>query len=91
MSKALTQVIKALGDETRMNVLKHVLAKGEISCQALSKKFQLAQPTMSHHIGKLIDANVLKVRKEGVAHYYSVNIAFLTGLGINAKTFFRHV
>ena len=83
MSEAQLAVIKALGDATRLSILQRVLKAGEISCQALSDKFDLSQPTMSHHIGKLIDADVLTVRKEGVAHFYSVNQPLLKTLGIN--------
>jgi ArsR family transcriptional regulator len=83
MGEKQLNVIKALADATRLSILQKVLREGEISCQDLSANFDLAQPTMSHHIGKLIDADVISVRKEGVAHFYSVNQSLLKALGIN--------
>ncbi len=85
MSDAKVNVIKALADETRLGVLKQVMACGEMGCQDLTKKFSLSQPTMSHHIKKLVDCEVLIVRKEGVAHFYQVNLPLLKKMGIQAS------
>jgi ArsR family transcriptional regulator, arsenate/arsenite/antimonite-responsive transcriptional repressor len=86
MSNHLVKLFKALSDETRVDIIKHVLSNGkELSCQELLDKFPLSQPTLSHHFNKLIDANVLKVRKEGASHFYSINFQYLKELGIDIQ------
>lgn len=83
MSKRLVDIFKALADETRVDIVKTLLEYKELSCQELSKKFPLSQPTLSHHFNKLIDAGVIKVRKNGVSHYYKIHTSFLRSIGIN--------
>lgn len=79
------KVLKALADETRLGILRLLNSRGEMSCRALSEKIPLTQPTLSHHFGKLQDADVLRVRKSGVHHFYSVNVPLLKDLGINLE------
>lgn len=83
MSKAV-KLFKALSDETRVDIIRHLLNSGkELSCQQLLDKFPLSQPTLSHHFNKLIDANILNERKEGVSHIYSINHQRLKEIGID--------
>jgi len=83
MSKQIVGVFKALSDETRIDILRHLLGEKEIACKELLDKFPLSQPTLSHHFNKLIDANVLKVRKEGASHFYSIDNDYLKNCGID--------
>lgn len=82
MNQEILKVLKALSDKTRAEIIKKLLNQKEISCQELSKKFSLSQPTLSHHFNKLIDANILQVRKNGVMHFYSIDKKYLRNLGI---------
>ncbi len=83
MSKNTLKVFKALADPTRIKIVKKLLDNDEVSCQELMTHFPLSQPTLSHHFGKLSDSGILKARKDGVSHYYSVNRTYLTSLGID--------
>lgn len=83
MSRQVEKIFQALGNKTRLNVVKLILAEKEISCQMLLEKFPLSQPTMSHHFGLLIDREILTARKDGVRHYYTVNTKKLNSLGID--------
>ena len=85
MSRQVVGVFKALSDETRTEIIRHLLGKKELSCQELLNNFSLSQPTLSHHFNKLIDANVLNERKEGVNHIYSINYQYLKELGIDIQ------
>lgn len=85
MNRQVVNVIKALSDETRIDILAHLLGKEELSCQELLSKFSLSQPTLSHHFSKLVGANVLNERKNGVSHIYSINHGYLKRLGIDIK------
>jgi len=79
----LTKIFKALSDDTRIEILRHVAREEEIACQELMKRFPLSQPTMSHHFNKLVEAGVLNNRKDGVLWFYTLNAKFLTNIGID--------
>lgn len=85
MSRQIVGVFKALSDETRIDIIRHLLIKKEIACKELVNNFSLSQPTLSHHFNKLIDANILNERKEGVSHFYSINYQYLKDLGIDIQ------
>ena len=85
MSRQIVGVFKALSDETRIDILRHLLGKKEIACKELLSNFSLSQPTLSHHFNKLIDANILKERKVGVSNIYSINYQYLKELGIDIQ------
>ena len=81
----VTEIFKALSDNTRIDILRHVANEKEIACQELMKRFPLSQPTMSHHFNKLVDARVLNNRKDGVLWFYTINEKYLKTLGIDIK------
>ncbi len=85
MADQLVKIFKALSDETRVEIVRDLLDKGEHACSEVSKNFEKSQPTLSHHFNKLIDANILIENKKGVNRYYKVNIKHLNNLGINIK------
>lgn len=87
MAKTI-EVLKALADETRLGLVRKLLAQPSPQltcdiigrCEALSS---LSQPTISHHIAKLVDAGVLLESKTGKQKVYSVNQPLLLSLGID--------
>ena len=81
------EVIKALGDETRIEILK-IIGKQELNASEISDQCILSRPTVSHHLQILKRANVLEARKEGKEIYYSVNMSTLKEL---AKEFLGFV
>jgi len=84
MSRQIVKLFKALSDETRIDIIGQILNNGkELSCQELLNKFPLSQPALSHHFNKLIDANILKVRKERASHFYSLDLKYLKKFGID--------
>ena len=85
MSRQIVGLFKALSDETRIDILRRLLREKEIACKELLNNFPLSQPTLSHHFNKLIDANILKERKEGASHIYSINHDYLKKLGIDIQ------
>lgn len=53
-------------------------------CGDIRGHFQyLSQPTMSHHLTKLVRAGVLLESKEGVKHYYEINQSQLREVGLD--------
>lgn len=85
MADNIAKVFKALSDETRLDIVRSLAEQKENACSELSKNFEKAQPTLSHHFNKLIDANVIEARKEGVHSYYKINNKFLKSVGIDIK------
>lgn len=83
MQDELVEIFKALGDKTRLEIVEFLAEKGEVACPDVSERFQLSQPTMSHHYSKLKQAGILNIREEGVKHFYSVDKALLKKVGID--------
>ncbi|PPQ49986.1 ArsR family transcriptional regulator [Paenibacillus peoriae] len=63
---------KALADPTRMRILL-LLSRGEMHGQALAKKLNLSQPTVTHHASKLREAGVIKERRDKNMVYFTLN------------------
>lgn len=71
--------LKALADPTRLRVLSHVAAQGcEAVCACdLTDVLDISQPTISHHLKKLVEAGLLSREQRGKwAHYTVVRDAF---------------
>ena len=65
---------KAMADDTRQTIMQH------LCCQWLSVNDvvdvlggKIKQPTVSHHLKLLEDANLVLVRQEGRQRFYSLN------------------
>jgi ArsR family transcriptional regulator, arsenate/arsenite/antimonite-responsive transcriptional repressor len=78
-------VFKALSDETRLRIVRTVAYQGQCGTKECIAKIDLSQPTFSHHIKILIEANVLILNKVGTCNQYSLNIEYLDQLGIQIK------
>ncbi len=65
---------KALADETRQEIMAYLccvwLNVSEIEAKLGGK---VNQPTISHHLKKLEDADLVEVRQEGRFRYYTLN------------------
>lgn len=71
--------LKALSDPTRLRLLSHIAAQGCDSVCAcdLTEPLGISQPTVSHHMKKLVDAGLLTREQKGRwAHYSVVPAAF---------------
>ena len=62
--KEVIRVLKALGDEKRLRILS-LLRQGERCACVLLEDLNLSQPTLSHHMKILCDANLVTGRREG--------------------------
>jgi ArsR family transcriptional regulator len=71
-SDRLVRVAKALGDPTRLELLRRIAAAGEICCKDLVALFPVSQATVSHHLKILTEAGLLAARREGQFGYYSL-------------------
>ena len=65
------ELLKALADPTRLQmigVLKR--ASAPVCVCDFTAAFELSQPTISHHMGKLKDAGLVDVSRVGIWAYY---------------------
>jgi ArsR family transcriptional regulator len=65
-------MLRTLSDPTRLRLLA-ILQEGEQSVTALCDELQLAQPTVSHHLGRLRMARLVANRRAGKQVFYSLN------------------
>ncbi|ASK65603.1 transcriptional regulator [Brachybacterium avium] len=71
--------LKALSDPTRLQLLSHVAARGcgDVCACDLTAPLGISQPTVSHHMKKLVEAGLLTREQKGRwAHYSVVPSAF---------------
>ena len=78
--RALLRALRALGDATRFRIVQEVAAGGELCCGQVAERFDVTQPTISHHLKVLCLAGVLSVRNQGKHRYISVNRPLLSNL-----------
>lgn len=88
---ATTQVLKALADDIRLGVVRRLATCPEDasqSCDLVSSCasfLKLSQPTMSHHLAKLVDAGVIVEEKSGVSKRYQLDREYLASHGIDVS------
>jgi ArsR family transcriptional regulator len=78
--RELVRALKALADPTRFRMVQEIAEGGELSCGAVAERFDVSQPTISHHLKILLEAGLLIQRTEGKHHYTSVDAALLADL-----------
>lgn len=68
----------ALSDDTRQHIME-ILSQGEMCVSEIGRHFDVAQPTISHHLDVLKRAGLVTSRKEGREVYYSLNVCHIVG------------
>jgi ArsR family transcriptional regulator, arsenate/arsenite/antimonite-responsive transcriptional repressor len=73
-AEATATLFRALGDPTRVRIVNLLANSTEPVCVCdMNSEFDLAQPTMSHHLKKLVAAGLLSREQRGTWAYYSLN------------------
>ncbi len=70
--KRLSDIFKALSDETRLHII-DMLSCSELSACDILASFDLSQSTLSYHMKILTDAGIINSRREGLWTKYSIN------------------
>lgn len=68
----LLRFFKALGDESRLKII-GILATQECSVEELAVLLELKEPTISHHLTKLKQLELVRMRPEGNTHFYQLD------------------
>jgi ArsR family transcriptional regulator len=71
---ATAALFKALADPTRVRIVNLLAGSPEPVCLCdINAGFDLSQPTLSHHLKKLVGAGLLAREQRGTWAFYSVN------------------
>ena len=71
------KILKAISDPKRLRIV-DMLSCGELCACKILEAFHITQPTLSHDMRVLIEAGVVKDRREGKNIFYSLNRERLT-------------
>lgn len=86
--KEAKKISKALSDDTRLQILQEIRNRTNcLQCIDIFEIIKLSQPSVSHHVKQLAEADLITVEKEGRKVRYRLNhqvlddyISFLTAL-----------
>ena len=71
-STDIALICKALGDSNRLEIVR-MLSDGEKCGCKLLERFEITQPTLSHHMKILSDSGLVAYYKEGKWMHYSIS------------------
>jgi len=73
-ARRVAGLLKARADPTRLRLLSHVAAQGcdTVCVCSLTDDLGISQPTVSHHMKKLVEAGLLTREQRGKWAHYSV-------------------
>lgn len=82
------QIFKSMADDTRLAIIRKLASENEdVACKNIvsdcSLALKLSQPTMSHHLARLVQTGVILERKLGKEKFYKLNHELLLSIGIN--------
>ena len=78
--KQVEKIAKALSDVNRLKILQYMQKnQGKVECAHTCNLLDLAQPSISHHIKKLVEAELINQTKVGRNYNYSLNYKVLDG------------
>ena len=83
-AEATAELFAALGDPHRVKIVNLIVTSQAAVCVCnLTQPLGLAQPTVSHHMKKLVDAGLLEREQRGKWAFFSLNheaVSKLAGL-----------
>ena len=79
----LLRFFKALADESRLKII-GILANQECSVEELAVLLELKEPTISHHLTKLKQLELVRMRPEGNTHFYQLDKSVLQNVSKEA-------
>ncbi|MDD5096706.1 MAG: metalloregulator ArsR/SmtB family transcription factor [Candidatus ainarchaeum sp.] len=66
------EILKALADDTRMRMLERIAHKEICACK-LPALVGKTQPAVSQHLSVLLDAGLVRMRRDGKMRVYSIS------------------
>ena len=68
----ISKMLKAISEPKRLRIV-DMLSCGELCACKILEEFNITQPTLSHDMRVLVEAGIVKDRREGKNIYYSLN------------------
>ncbi|MEK7664075.1 MAG: metalloregulator ArsR/SmtB family transcription factor [Patescibacteria group bacterium] len=72
----ITKIFKALGNERRFLIVKHILDQKELTVSQISELINLSFKSTSRHLSVLKNANLVVSRQTDLNNFYSLNNEF---------------
>jgi len=72
---------KAISDDTRQKIM-NICCCSSVSVNEIVEQLEVSQPTVSHHLAILREADLVSIREEGKQSFYTLNqerVAFCCG------------
>ncbi|HZW48729.1 MAG TPA: metalloregulator ArsR/SmtB family transcription factor [Bacillota bacterium] len=66
------RILKALADETRLEII-NMLSGGEMCACKILENFDITQPTLSYHMRILTDCGLIDAKRDGAWIRYTLN------------------
>jgi DNA-binding transcriptional ArsR family regulator len=86
---SLVRLHRALGDETRLRILK-LLASKDLYLTEIAQQLDLSKPTIKHHMIQLRSAGLVTITDAGTVMYYSLRRNRLDDASAEIKQFLIH-
>lgn len=84
----LAQLLKTLADETRLKIIKLILEERKCA-RDLAEALELAEPTISRHLRRLRDAELVDTSEDGNFIYYTAKLERIAELHMKVLDFLR--
>ena len=84
--RRLRTLYRALGDETRLRILKLLSAK-DLYLTEIAQQLELSKPTIKHHLTQLRVAGLVTVIESGQVMYYTLRRDRLDDAAVEIKKF----
>ncbi len=68
----VAQILKLLGDPSRLRIVYALAAEREVNVTALARKLRLSQPTVSRHLSILRMSGLAENRRAGKEIFYAI-------------------
>lgn len=68
----VAHVCKMLADPSRLKIVFFLLNEPELNVGVICGRLKQSQPAVSHHLGLMKQARLLKVRRDGKHNFYSL-------------------
>lgn len=84
----ISKMLKAMSEPKRLRIV-DMLSCGELCACKILEEFNITQPTLSHDMRVLVEAGIVKDRREGKNIYYSLNRESLATMHQNLGRMFE--
>lgn len=75
-----SKILQVISDQNRLTIIMLLTKKNKMSGSEFLKSISCKQSTLSHHLNEMVEAGLLKCRKQGNKVFYSINTPKYTQL-----------